>query len=432
MFRSQQVRPQGRSEHIPGSPAIPVALAVLMLIVLVPEPASAQALGGKVSIEALTGAYFPDDVVFETGETGMAFEDRRIMYGGRLGFAFTRNLFIEGSLAYSPLRFTFAGTQANLNTLMYDAVLGLNFPLLGRLEGVLVGGGGMTRWTLDGGGSLESPNAVVGGGFRMHLSPWLAFRAEARDHIIFDSYTDLREQLNPGLELSEQTTHSVEVTAGFALSFPLIGGGGDGGYEPDNWVRAGQPGSSRATRQPAPEPEPAPVEDAVPPDAGATAIEAVPEVESAPAPRPKVHVESDGNDRPVEPVRPRIENATPAVSNTGGALTLAPIRFDTERAVLHSASVRALDEVGRTLLARPGVRVEVQGHTDSMGDPGYNLRLSWARAQAVQQQLLVRFPSLDPRRVVVRGYGDTRPVASNETEEGRALNRRVELVVLEQ
>ena len=433
MFRSQQVRPHGRSARIPCARAIPIALAGLALVGLAPRRAAAQALGGKVSIEALTGAYFPDDVAFETGETGLALEDHRIMYGGRLGFAFSRHLFIEGSVAYSPLRFSFAGTQANLNTLMYDAVLGLNFPLMGRLEGVLLGGGGMTRWTLDGGGSLESANAVVGGGFRLHLSPWLAFRAEARDHIIFDSYTELREQLNPGLDLSEQTTHSVEVTAGFALSFPLIGGGG-GGYDPDNWVRAGQPGGNRARPdpEPQPEPEPQPADDAARPDDGATANAVQPQIEIVPTPRPESRLGHNGEPAPAAPMGPRVESASPAVSEASGTLVLAPIRFDTERAVLGAASVRALDEVGRALLARPGVRVEVQGHSDSTGDPGYNLRLSWARAQAVQQELLVRFPSLDPRRVVVRGYGDTRPVASNDTGEGRALNRRVELVVIEQ
>lgn len=248
MFRFQHVRPHGRNGR---TPAIMIALAVLALLVVGPERAAAQALGGRVSVEALTGVYFPGDVTFESGEAGMAFEEGRI-YGGRLGLAFTRNLLLQGSVAFSPLRVIYGGTEVNLNTFMYDAVLGYSFPLMGRLEGLLLGGGGMTQWTLAGGSSVESLNAVAGGGFRFHLSPGLAVRVDARDHIIFDSYTELREQLNPGLELSGETTHSVEITAGLALSLPFTGGGGGGGgggHGPDDWVRAGQPASNPAPRQ---------------------------------------------------------------------------------------------------------------------------------------------------------------------------------------
>ncbi len=72
--------------------------------------------------------------------------------------------------------------------------------------------------------------------------------------------------------------------------------------------------------------------------------------------------------------------------------------------------------------------VEIAGHTDSVGDVDYNVKLSERRASSVKQYLIKK--GIDPSKVVTKGYGPTEQVADNETEEGRAKNRRVELIIL--
>jgi OOP family OmpA-OmpF porin len=89
-----------------------------------------------------------------------------------------------------------------------------------------------------------------------------------------------------------------------------------------------------------------------------------------------------------------------------------------------------LDETGEILSRWPQLRIEVGGHTDSRGSDELNRSLSEQRAQAVADYLLWRFPQISSSQLRVRGYGESTPVASNSTAEGRALNRRVELTVL--
>lgn len=113
-----------------------------------------------------------------------------------------------------------------------------------------------------------------------------------------------------------------------------------------------------------------------------------------------------------------------------GMLRLEDINFDTGKAVLRSESFRPLDDVGDILARWPEVRVEISGHTDAEGSAAANLALSKARAQTVLTYLLRKFPELDPGRFTAAGYGESKPIASNDTELGRARNRRVEFKVL--
>ena len=107
------------------------------------------------------------------------------------------------------------------------------------------------------------------------------------------------------------------------------------------------------------------------------------------------------------------------------SLVLTGVNFDTDKAVLKPESAKALDEVAASLVAYPSVRVEVQGHTDSTGSSRHNQTLSQARSQAVVDYLASKGIAAD--RMVAKGYGKGKPIATNDTEEGRAQNRRVEL-----
>jgi OOP family OmpA-OmpF porin len=105
-----------------------------------------------------------------------------------------------------------------------------------------------------------------------------------------------------------------------------------------------------------------------------------------------------------------------------------PLRFAPGSAVLEEDASATLDAAAELLRRCPGARLEIGGHTDSQGSEGFNLRLSRARAEAVRDALLARAIPLS--RIAATGYGEAEPVASNETEAGRARNRRIAFAVL--
>jgi outer membrane protein OmpA-like peptidoglycan-associated protein len=112
----------------------------------------------------------------------------------------------------------------------------------------------------------------------------------------------------------------------------------------------------------------------------------------------------------------------------GTRLILRNVFFDFDKATLRPESEVELSEVVRLLRDNPTWRVEVEGHTDSIGTASYNLALSQRRAETVQRFLVER--GIGAARITARGYGASRPVADNRTEEGRSLNRRTEILFI--
>ena len=105
------------------------------------------------------------------------------------------------------------------------------------------------------------------------------------------------------------------------------------------------------------------------------------------------------------------------------------IHFAFDEATIETGSMGLLREVAATLLAEEWItEVEVQGYTDSKGDTDYNLELSQRRVEAVRDAI-ISF-GVDGACLVAKGYGEARPIASNETESGRALNRRVQFMII--
>jgi outer membrane protein OmpA-like peptidoglycan-associated protein len=102
------------------------------------------------------------------------------------------------------------------------------------------------------------------------------------------------------------------------------------------------------------------------------------------------------------------------------------INFETGKSTINTDSAKTLDAAAGALKAAADLRVEVGGHTDNVGTAEANLKLSQDRAQAVMAALVER--GIAAARLTAKGYGQTAAVADNRTEEGRAKNRRVELV----
>ncbi len=110
-----------------------------------------------------------------------------------------------------------------------------------------------------------------------------------------------------------------------------------------------------------------------------------------------------------------------------GRVATQGILFDPGSDRLRPESTPTLQEIGQMLQQHADLRLGIEGHTDAAGDDAANQQLSERRAAAVKAYLVATF-GLDPDRLEAQGLGETRPVASNDTPEGRQQNRRVELV----
>ncbi len=110
---------------------------------------------------------------------------------------------------------------------------------------------------------------------------------------------------------------------------------------------------------------------------------------------------------------------------------LEKVLFEFGKAIIDPASFPLLNDVADTIVTNPAVgRVEVSGHTDSRGSAAFNLTLSQQRADAVTAYLVGR--GVDPERLISKGYGLEKPIDTNETDEGRERNRRVEFNLIDQ
>ncbi len=125
-----------------------------------------------------------------------------------------------------------------------------------------------------------------------------------------------------------------------------------------------------------------------------------------------------------------VKKAVESSNATDKTLTLNHINFETGSSTLTSNSRYELDNLVTALTAYPGLVIEIAGHTDNTGDPAANLSLSAARAAAVAKYLTDR--GISESRLRPRGYGETKPLAPNDTEENRAKNRRTEFTILNQ
>jgi outer membrane protein OmpA-like peptidoglycan-associated protein len=105
------------------------------------------------------------------------------------------------------------------------------------------------------------------------------------------------------------------------------------------------------------------------------------------------------------------------------------LEFETGKSVIRSSSFASLDELAELLKRKTTYKLNIDGHTDNVGGKTYNQKLSDSRANAVKKYLTDK--GIDASRINAKGYGLTKPVASNKTPEGRQRNRRVEFTILE-
>jgi outer membrane protein OmpA-like peptidoglycan-associated protein len=110
---------------------------------------------------------------------------------------------------------------------------------------------------------------------------------------------------------------------------------------------------------------------------------------------------------------------------TKGTIDLYGILFDVDKTDVKPESSKTLDEVASLMKIDRSLKLEISGHTDNTGEKDHNLKLSEGRAQAVVDVLTKKY-GIDAARLAAKGYGDTKPVAPNDSEANKAKNRRVE------
>ena len=115
--------------------------------------------------------------------------------------------------------------------------------------------------------------------------------------------------------------------------------------------------------------------------------------------------------------------------SVGDALVLQNIQFEYNSSALTEDSQAGIQVLADFLKRNPELRVELAGHTDDVGSAAYNLKLSSERAEMVREALIAK--GIEAIRLTAKGYGDTRPLYPNDSEERRAMNRRTEMIIIE-
>ena len=113
----------------------------------------------------------------------------------------------------------------------------------------------------------------------------------------------------------------------------------------------------------------------------------------------------------------------------GDAVVLQNIQFEYNSSALTDDSQTGIEMLVVFLQRNPDLKVELAGHTDDVGSAGYNQKLSADRAEVVRKALIDQ--GIDATRLTAKGYGATKPMAPNDSEEHRALNRRTEMIIID-
>lgn len=426
---------------------------------------------GLVAADGVQAAIDDDDLpaVSVTPYLGGAFWDSDLgldddlIYGGRLGLHFLRNIALEATYGIATPEGTDGGPDVDIDHYSVDLV----FDLLpsSRLNPYLTGGWTQLDARPDGAIVTENLNGYgFGAGLKFRLYGGNANHTNLRLDL-----RDVMADLPAGYGDGSGWSHNLVATAGLQFAFGCASRDDDGdGVRNRDDACPGTPAGARVDGAGCPTdadgdgifdgldtcsgtPVGARVNrDGCPLDSDGDGVfdglDRCPEtvygavVDDAGCP-----IDSDGDgvfdgmdDCPETPRNLQVDakGCPIAVTTTEielldtGSITTSQIEFLSGSAELGAASTGILKEIGETLSNWPNLRIEIGGHTDSTGGAENNRRLSERRADSVLRYLVDHFSGIGPDRFEVKGYGESEPIADNDTADGRALNRRVEFKVL--
>ena len=380
------------------------------------------AVGAAVSVPRISHAQVTGPHGTVTGYLGGTNWDNKVnlnggmLFGGRLGFMANEYFGIEGSFERSNTTtrsgltpWTVPGTPAGSEGADYSAERGqisLIAQLMphAKLSPYLVGGYSRTTFDSHLSNTFDEGDKGydVGAGVMVRAMPRLNARIEARNFgFRFHAANPWGDQMNNNIVYSLGVQYSV----GGRIWTP-----------------------------------PAAVAPTV---TNVTNVTNVLPAEVPPPPAPKVDTDHDGVTDDVDlcpntPPNARVDKDGCPIEVTDmerqvletGLIVLHNVNFEFDKAELLPEAGPVLDQVGATLIQWPELRIEIGGHTDSKGTNEYNHDLSHRRADAVLAYLLAHFPQINRSQWTTMGYGEEKPLATNATEEGMAMNRRVEFKVL--
>ncbi len=350
-----------------------ITVVSCVLFLFLAGGASAQMRAGAGSITPMIGGY-----VFEGNQD----LDNDLTYGLGIGYNLTERWGVEAAFNYISTEYDTGDRDMNVSLGRLDALY--HFNVTDRFVPYLAAGVGGINFNPAGANSDEDALVNYGAGVKYFLTENIALRGDVRHVISFDS-----------------THHNLLYTAGLTFFF---------GGEKEVAAVAPKPAPSPAPA-PAPAPEPAPTPKPAP----------KPEPAPAPKPEPKDSdgdgVYDDTDECPGTPARARVDKR--------GCWVLGDVLFDFDKSIIKPEGRPILDEVAVVMNSNPSMRFAIEGHTDRVGSDAWNQGLSERRARAVMEYLVSA--GIRTGRLTSQGFGEGRPAATNETKEGRALNRRVEL-----
>ena len=413
---------------------------------------------GGVEFNAHVGL-LNDEPEFDPGDTGQDLIRRDAVVGGRIYYVFPWNGFLGGEVQNSLQRLALPGETPNMQTWWFTGVIGYNFQFGQNLQLFPVIGAGVARFDIKQFNPETDFALSYGAGVKYYVWDNVAVRADIRQHHVFNALEDIRKEASGQDEVVSADMFMNELSIGVSY---FLGGpkdsDKDGVYDrgdlcpdtppgvivddhgcpmdsdvdgvPDGWDAC--PNTPRGATVD---------EHGCPWDSDLDMV--LNGLDQCPDTPPGALVDVngcpfdtdndgylDGIDRcPDTPLGAEVDDRGCSEIQEGiqeGLLVLNNVYFDFDEDTLRPESLPILDHVGLALLQRPGIKFEIQGHTDAIASMEYNQELSERRANTVLTYLVDNFPELDVSLYSARGLGEDRPIATNETPEGRQENRRVE------
>jgi OmpA-OmpF porin, OOP family len=365
-------------------------LAVVIMLMAMVTSAQAEVKAGSVSVTPFFGGY-----IFESNEEDI---DDTWTAGGRVGYNFTDHLGVEATFNYifteGNMNWKVMGDDIRISGLGVEALYHF-FPDGNIVPFVAVGLGGMHYDFESKSGTTDKLFADYGAGLKLFLPEEVA-------NVFFADDIALRFDVRHVIPFDEDSPHdrynNLMYTAGINFAFggkgkKCIDSDGDGVCDKRDkcadtpaGCKVDENGCSHNCPAPEVKTEPVPVTPTAP----------------APAPAPA-------------PVKEKV------------TITLN-VEFNNAKAIVNEKYYEDIKRVADFMKQYPTSTAVIEGHTDNVGNDAYNKTLSEKRANSVRQYIIDKF-GIEASRLTAVGYGKTRPIAGNDTEEGRHKNRRVEAVL---
>lgn len=443
---------------------LPVAAALLLFVM--PDALLGQRYpnwgNGGVEFNAHVGL-LNDEPEFDPGDTGQDLIRRDAIVGGRIYYVFPWRGFFGGEVQNSLQRLALPGETPNMQTWWFTGVIGYNFQIGQNLQLFPVLGAGAARFDIKQFNPETDFALSYGAGVKYYVWNNVAVRADIRQHHVFNALQSIREEAAGGpVPEADMFMNELSIGVSYFLGGPRDSDK-DGVYNrgdlcpdtplgvivdddgcpmdsdldgvPDGWDAC--PNTPRGATVD---------EHGCPWDSDLDMV--LNGLDQCPDTPPGALVDVngcpfdtdndgylDGIDRcPDTPPGAEVDDRGCSEIQEGiqeGLLVLHNVYFDFDMDTLRPESLPILDQVGLALLQRPGIKFEIQGHTDAIASMEYNQELSDRRANTVVRYLLDNFLELDSSLYSARGLGESRPIATNETPEGRQENRRVEFREIE-